>query len=246
MNLKTHLLTITFIGAFCLIQTAFAQETKQSWPSPMHDDAIYYKAMFDRLEYASGDEDHAAWEASLWIGGDYNRVMFKTEGEDNLDDEQAFSIDAVYSRLLFPYWDFQIGLATDVLDVANQSEQRLSFVTGFMGLAPYWFETDAMLYVSEDGDVSSTLEFEYDWLFTQRLVLQASLETMIAFSEVPEFGIAKGVNFIETGLRMRYEVKREFAPYIGIGYMRLLGDAADNAGSEKDELVGLAGLRVWF
>jgi copper resistance protein B len=224
----------------------FAQENNPQWPSPMHDDAIYYKALFDRLEYAAGDEGHVAWEANLWMGGDYNRLMFKTEGEDNLDDEQVYSIDAVYSRLIFPYWDFQAGISSDAIDVASQQEQRFSVVVGFMGLAPYWFETDAMLYVSEDGDISSALEFEYDWLFTQRLVLQASLETLIAVQEVPEFGVAKGINFIETGLRLRYEIKREFAPYVGINYMRLLGDAADNAASEKDELAALAGVRIWF
>ena len=115
--------------------------------------------------------------------------------------------------------------------------------------APYWFEVEATAYISEDGDLSAALEAEYDLLLSQRLILQPRFETSIAVQEVEEYGVGQGINDIELGLRLRYEIRREFAPYIGVSWSRKIGETADLAedeGEDTDVISFVAGVRVWF
>jgi copper resistance protein B len=117
------------------------------------------------------------------------------------------------------------------------------------GLAPYWFEVDTALFLSEDGDLSFRGEFEYDLLFTQRLILQPRLEINASADDVPELGLGSGVNNTEAGLRLRYEIKREFAPYIGVRWEQLYGDTKDIAEREGEptSVTSLVlGFRIWF
>ena len=226
-----------------------AQYKKGDWPSPVHDDFHYGKLMIDRLEYASGDEDRVQWDVDAWYGGDYNRLWFKSEGEDAVDNGGETSNKLLFSRLIAPYWDFQAGLDYQKLYGGTQNPDRVSAVVGVQGLAPYWFETDAALLVSQDGDVSATLEGEYDWLLSQRLVLQGRLETLAAAQAVPEFAVSKGVNYVEGGFRLRYQIKREFAPYVGFSRHQKLGNAADvarAAGESKGDTAIILGVRMWF
>jgi len=248
-NFKKFLYT-TVLQLLLITSSHAAKPLQPGWPIPVHDDTIYTKLLVDRMEYIASDETEFAMEAKLWIGGDYNRLMLKTEGEFVPDAESDTSIDLVYSRMVFPYWDVQAGIATELQKhQTGDTQNRYLATVGFMGLAPYWFETDAALYLSEEGDVSGTLELEYDWLINQRTILQANIETMAAMQAVPEFGVYGGFNRFETGLRLRYEIKREFAPYIGINYTRKIGRAAD-AQLELNENPGtftaLAGLRFWM
>ena len=132
---------------------------------------------------------------------------------------------------------------------SGQDQDRFWAVVGLQGLAPYWFEVDANLRVSEDGDVSADLEAEYDLLLTQRLILQPRFEIDFAAQEVEEFGVGRGFNSVTLGLRLRYEVRRQFAPYIGLSWTRKLGDTADLArdeGENTDDLAVVGGLRFWF
>src|SRR5699024_11259214 len=122
-------------------------------------------------------------------------------------------------------------------------------VLGVQGLAPYWFETDTTLFVSDDGDVSFRGEFEYELLFTQRLILTPSFEFTLAAQDVPEYGIGSGLTSTEIGLRLRYEIQREFAPYIGLSYEQLYGDTkdfAEAAGEKTSSTAFVVGVRVWF
>jgi copper resistance protein B len=117
------------------------------------------------------------------------------------------------------------------------------------GLAPYWFEVEATGYVSEDGDVSAGLEAEYDLLLSQRLILQPRFETSVAVQQVKKYGVGQGINDIELGARLRYEFRRELAPYIGVSWHRKLGktkDLAQEEGEDTDVISFVAGLRVWF
>lgn len=225
---------------------------KPGWPSPVHDDIKVGSVMFDRLEYAWGDEEDAVnWDVQGWYGGDYHRVWLKTEGEDVASggDGGEAEVQLLYSRLVSPYWDFQAGVGYQTLYGPGPDEERAFAVVGFEGLAPYYFEANPALQVSEDGDVSASLEAEYELLLTQRLVLQPRFATLYSADEVEEFGVGKGFNFVQAGLRLRYEIAREFAPYIGVSWRKSLGDTADlmeEEGEDTETTSLLAGIRMWF
>lgn len=227
---------------------------ERGWEAPVDDHAWTGRLLFDRLEYARGeDEDTVNYEATGWYGGDFHRLWLEVEGEDVVDPagegghlEQA---DLLYGHLIAPFWDLQIGGSYELEYGPGPNRERFSAVVGLQGLAPQWFEVDTNLRVSEDGDASADLEVEYDWLLSQRTVLQPRFETAYAFSEVEEFGVGEGLTNVKLGLRLRYEIFREFAPYIGVSWNRKLGDTADLAeaeGGDATRATVLAGIRMWF
>jgi copper resistance protein B len=181
------------------------------------------------------------------MGSDYNKLWLKSEGgwlTDEADFEEA-QFELFFSRNIGSFWDAQIGLRHDF----KPDPDRTFAALGIQGLAPYWFEVEATAYVSEDGDLSAALEAEYDLLLSQRLILQPRLETGIALQEVEKYGVGRGINDIEAGLRLRYEIRREFAPYIGVSWSRKLGDTADLArdeGESIDILSFVIGVKIWF
>jgi len=129
------------------------------------------------------------------------------------------------------------------------SPSRTFAVFGVEGLAPLWFEVDAASFVSTDGDVSFRLEAEYDLLLTQRLILQPRIETNLAIQDAHKWGVGEGMNDIDLGLRLRYEIRREFAPYIGVSWNRKIGETATLArdeGENLDAVSFVAGIRMWF
>ncbi|NIR58524.1 MAG: copper resistance protein B [Gammaproteobacteria bacterium] len=224
----------------------------EDWPPSVAEHA-YGRVLFDRLEHAEGDEeDTLSWEIEAWYGGDYNRLWVETEGEDVTSGGEGGEIenlDVLYSRLVAPYWDVQAGVGYQGIYGTDADEDRGFAVLGVQGLAPHWFEVDANLRVSDEGDVSADFEAEYDLLLTQRLILQPRFETSVAAGEVEEFGVGEGFNFVKLGLRLRYEIKRELAPYIGVSWNRKLGDTADLAEAEGEDDADTAvvvGVRMWF
>ena len=209
------------------------------------------KLLFDLLEYRRTSNDkEILYDAEFWYGGDFNRLWIETEGEHSLENGEGDleRLDLYYARLISPFWDFRVGAGLQSV-YGESSENRTYAVVGFQGLAPYWFEVDANLRVDTDGKVSADLEVEYDLLFTQRLILQPRFETLVAFSDIPEVGIWSGLNNIELGARLRYEIRREFAPYVGVSWISYFGDAKDalKAAGEDTSVVDLVvGLRMWF
>jgi copper resistance protein B len=223
-----------------------------AWPEPVNDNAMLGSVRFDRLERTWGNngEDTLTWDAKAWYGGDYNRLWLKTEGENRIGSAGGeMEAELLYGRLVTPFWEFQAGLSYERLYGTGPDHDRASAVIGFQGLAPYWFEIDTSLRASEDGDISAVLEAEYEVLLTQRLILQPRLETAFAASEVKQFGVGQGFNFVQSGLRLRYEIRREIAPYIGVSWTRKLGDTADLARDEGEDTSNVslvAGVRFWF
>jgi copper resistance protein B len=191
----------------------------------------------DRLEYQTNKgSGRFLWEGQAWIGTDFNRLWIKTDGERLIEDGKTrdAEVQALYSRPISSYFDIQAGVRQDFTPGAR----RTFGVIGVQGLAPYWFEIDTALFVSHDGDLSVRFETEYDLRFTQRLILQPRAEANIAFQDVPRLGIEAGLAGFEAGARLRYEFKREFAPYIGVSWERV--------GGEPNRLSFVTGLRLWF
>lgn len=211
------------------------------------DDQIFTFFQIDQNEYRLSDVDDAyVWDAQGWVGTDFDKVAVKTEGEKVIDgDLETAEFQVLYSRLISDFFDAQIGVRYDF----KPNPERAFAVLGVQGLAPQFFEVDAALFVSDDGDVSARLEGEYELLITQRLVLQPSVELNLAAQEVDELGIGSSLTDIEVGLRLRYEILREFAPYIGVNYERDLFNTADftrDEGGDVDALSFVAGVRFFF
>jgi copper resistance protein B len=212
-----------------------------------HGDMTVGKLLVDRLEAKIRDgRDGYAWEGDGWYGGDIDKLWVKTEGEGTFGGEvESAEVQALWSHAIGPFFDLQAGARYDILPRPD----RAHLVVGIQGLVPYWFEVDAALFLSSRGDLTARLEGEYDQRITQRLILQPRVELDLAARDVPELGIGAGLSTAELGLRLRYELKPQFAPYLGIEYERAFGDTADFRRADGEKVGGwsfLLGLRAWF
>lgn len=211
----------------------------------VHDRAIHAFVLFDQLEWQSGDGGGVSWDNKGWVGRDVDRLWFRTEGEtdgDRLEDAQAH---VLYGRAFAPWWEVVAGVRQDF----RPGPGRTWAAVGVQGLAPYWFEVEATAYVGESGRTHARLEVEYELLFTNRLVLQPLAELEIYGKSDPARGIGAGLSTAEMGLRLRYEFRREFAPYVGLTWSRKFGRTADLAREAGDEVGGarfVVGVRTWF
>ncbi len=201
----------------------------------------------DRLEsQIQNGEDVFLWDAQAWYGNDDHKLWIKTEGEYNFqsDKMEDAEVQALWSKPVSAFWDVQAGLRYDF-----DPKGRTYLVAGVQGLAPYWFEVDASGFLSNKGDVTARIEAEYDMLWTQRLILQPRLELNLAAQDIPELEIGAGLSGIDAGLRLRYEIRREFAPYLGVEWQKKTGKTADFAradGEDPDTIKVLFGLRAWY
>ena len=221
------------------------------WEPAVHDRMIQSFTLLNQVEFRTGEApDAAVVDAEGWIGGDYQRFWWKAEGEqETAESTGELEVQGLYSRLISPFWDFQAGVRHDRTWGRGPDRDRTFLVLGLEGLAPYWFELEPTLFVSEDGDISARLTASYDLLLTQRLVLQPRLDLNAAVEDVPEFGLGSGFNDIEIGLRLRYDLRRQFSPYIGVTWRRALGETAGMARRAGDDISTTSlvfGLRTWF
>lgn len=206
-----------------------------------------YAILLDELEAAFDDDEATyAWHVQGWYGGDIHRFWWKSEGEGAFENElEHAELQLLYSRAVTPYFDLQAGVRQSYLD----GEDRTDLVLGVQGLAPYWFEVGAAAFVSTDGDVTARAEAEYDLRLTQRLILQPSAEINLAAQDIPDLHIGAGLTEAEIGLRLRYEVTRRFAPYIGIAWTSALGETRDireALGEDTQSTRALIGVRALF
>jgi copper resistance protein B len=209
-----------------------------------HGAHVFSKVMVDTLEYAGGREDGYRWDAEAWIGGDINRAVFRTEGAGAGGLHEA-EVQALYSRAIGPYFDLQAGLRHDFEPGPSRSYAAI----GVEGLAPYWFDVEAAAFLSDKGDLLARLGASYDQLITQRLVIQPRAEVNFAARDMAAQGIGSGLSDFELGLRLRYEIRREFAPYVGVSYERKTGRTADFARASGEAAGGtrfVIGIRAWF
>lgn len=185
------------------------------------------------------------WEASASYGGDVHRAMLKTEGDGAGDELEKAEVQALYARAIGPYFNLLAGLRQDL-----QPRPRRTYATiGVEGLAPYWFEVGAQAFLSDKGDLSARFEGSYDLRLTQQLILEPRGELNVATSADRAIGTGSGLTDLELGLRLRYAVTPELAPYVGVNWERKLGETADlarAAGDSRSDARLVVGLRAWF
>lgn len=210
------------------------------------DDPLLTMVIVDQLEYSDADNGSLlTWDAQGWLGKDLRKLWIKTEGERSGGSTDDGELQFLYSKAVARYWDFQMGVRQDF----KPSPSRTWAAIGFQGLAPYFFEIDTALFIGDSGRTALRLEAEYELLFTQRLILTPDIELNFYGKDDPEIGIGSGLSDLEAGLRLRYEIRREFAPYIGVNWTKLFGGTADfaaGAGEDSSELQLVIGLRAWF
>lgn len=249
-----------FVAAFCLAlalsavaggaraQHAPAADQPQMHDMPrMLDQAIFAHLLIDQLEgrFGFADGNTLRWEAEAWVGTDENKIWLLTEGlyaNGELDDgiQQLF-----YGRAITTYFDAMIGTRWDI----DSKPTRGWGAIGIQGLAPQFFKVSAFGYVSGDGHLAARLEASYDLLITQRLILQPQIELNFYTKDDPARLVGAGLSELDAGLRLRYEITRQFAPYVGITYLGQFGATADYvsaAGGQTQQLRFTAGVRTWF
>jgi copper resistance protein B len=217
--------------------------------SAEHGGMTVQRITIDQLEFVSRDGgDGYAWEdAQFRIGSDSNKLWLKSEGEADGgfgQNVERFEVQALWSHALTPYFDLQGGVRYD----HRPEPDRAHVVLGLQGLAPYWFEVDAVAFVSERGDLTARVETEYDLRITQKLILQPRAEAGFAAQAVRELEVGSGLSTVEAGLRLRYEFVPEFAVYAGVEYELAAGDTADfrrAAGNGASAWSVVLGVRCW-
>lgn len=200
----------------------------------------------DRLEYqARPGRDALLWDVQGYYGNPTSKLWLKSEDEAALGEgvEDA-EVQALWSKAVAPFWDLQVGVRQDL---AGQTDTHA--VVGIQGLAPYLFEVDAALFLSQRGDLTARFEAEVDQRITQKLILQPRVEVSLAAQDNPARKVGAGIDKIEAGLRLRYEIVPEFAPYIGIEQGWKLGGSARYArlaGEDPSVTSVVMGIRFWF
>jgi copper resistance protein B len=208
-----------------------------------HGGAVYSQVMANLIEYQGGSGYR--WDGEAFYGGDIDRFVAKTEGAGNVRAGlESAELQALYSRAVSPYFDLQAGVRQDFSPGA-----RTYLTLGTQGLVPYWFNVQAAVFVSTRGEVLGRLEGTYDLRLTQRLVLQPRAELNFAAQDTRQTRTGSGLSDPELGLRLRYEIRREFAPYIGVSYDRMYGNTASFVRQAGEDVGGanlVVGLQAWF
>ena len=212
----------------------------------VHDNVVNYFVLFDQLEWLHGSGGSALnWDNKGWVGKDRDRLWFRSEGERDGDGVEHAEAQVFYGRALRRWWDVLIGVRQDM----RPGPSRTWAAIGLQGLAPYWFEVEATAYIGESGRTHFRFETEYEQLLTNRLILQPLIEVEVYGKADPERGIGGGLSSADAGLRVRYEFRREFAPYVGVTWGRKFfgtADAARAAGASTSGTRLATGLRLWF
>ncbi len=238
--MKAFFITIALLAS----GSAYAQHHAHG--ETAHDNSVQSYVLLNRLE--GFDAHHGAglaWEAQAWVGTDTDKLWLRSEGERIDGRTEAAGFEALYGRPIARWWDLVAGVRHDSRPGASQDWAAL----GVVGVAPYKFHVDATAYLGPSGRTAARIEAEYELLFTNRLILQPLVEANLYGKDDPQRSIGAGLSTIEAGLRLRYEVHRQFAPYVGWVYERAYGDTADfrrATGEGPGDTRLVAGVRIWF
>ena len=229
-----------------LAEMSMAPSAAAPFGAPVDDEHVFHHLLFDQMEGRFGRDSSFRWAGEGWAGTDTNRLWLKTEGEVNSKGEvEDGQHEVLYGRPVSTYFDLQGGLRTDI----DSATGRTWAVLGIEGLAPQFFHVSATAYASSGGHYAARLEGNYDFLLTQRLILQPQVELNFYAKDDPRRLMGSGLAHLDTGLRLRYEITRKFAPYIGVIYQNTFGNTANWARARGEQTSALrfsVGLRSWF
>lgn len=238
-------------GTFSVVTPVEAQMTMGApsdaapFGAPVDDEHVFYHLLFDQLEGRFGRDSSFRWEGEGWAGTDMNRIVLKTEGTVSKSVMEEGDQELLYARPISIYFNLQGGLRYDL----DSAPGRGWAAFGIEGLAPLFFHVSATGYVSDQGHLAAKLEGNYDLLLTQTLILQPQLEMNFYSKDDPARMIGAGLSDLDTGVRLRYEITRKLAPYIGMTYENKFGDTARFArlvGEPSSDMRFSAGVRIWF
>ena len=237
--------TLTYNRIWLCIAGAFAI-TAPAAHAGGKDDPFLIMGKLDQLEVRDTEgDDPLVLEGSVWAGYDLNKFWLKAEAERLDDESEELELQALYSRAVSAFWDVQVGIRKDF----KPEPDREWGVIGLQGLAPYLFEVDAALFVGGSGRTALRLEAEYEFMFTQRLIMSPEVELNAYGHNDRDTGVGSGLADIEAGLRLRYEIRREFAPYLGVNWSKKYGNTADFAavhGEDIEDTQFVLGIRAWY
>ena len=211
----------------------------------VHDSGVNSMLLVNQLEWQGGDGNAQSWDIKGWVGGDIDRLWLRSEGERSAGRTESAEAQALWGHAIGPWWDVVGGVRQDFKPGASQSWAAF----GLQGMALYNFEAEATLFVGESGHTAARLEGDYDILLTNRLILQPTAELNFYAQNDPQRGVGSGLAESDLGLRLRYEVRREFAPYVGLSWNRTYGQTAQYArdeGEDVNQLHWVVGVRLWF
>ena len=212
----------------------------------MNDDPLIAKFMLDKLEYVHGDQANSmVWDGRLRLGYDINKLWIRSEGQRAHGKIQDADAELLWGHTYAAYWDVMSGIRHDFGTGPTHDWAAL----GIQGLAPYKFAVEATAYVGASGRAALRLKTSYDLLLTQRFILTPEVDANLYTKDDMERGIGAGLSDTSLGLRLRYEIRREFAPYIGVSYVQKYGKTADIARTNSDpthDLQLVAGVHIWF
>jgi len=213
---------------------------------PVHDNSIQSYVLLDRLEAWNAENGTGlAWEGRAWIGTDLNRLWLRSEGERIDNRTEKADLEVLYGHSDSPWWDVVAGIRHDFKPGASQDFAAI----GVMGLAPYKFEVAATAYIGQSGQTAARVEIQYETLLTQRLILQPLVEVNLYGKDDAHRDIGSGLGTIEAGLRLRYELSRQFAPYVGVVREFAFGRTASfrrDDDEHSDDTRFVAGLRIGY
>ena len=217
------------------------------WPSPVDDNRVLNRVIFDQLEgRTSGPDTAFRWDGQGWVGTDRNKLWLKSEGTFSRGRVGDGDTEALYDRPIprLRYFDWQAGVRVDL----DSGPRRTWAAVGIEGLAPYYFDFEPTLYFRDGGHMAARVAGSYNMLITQRLILQPQLEMNFYNQDDPARGLGSGLADLDSGLRLRYEFSRKFAPYIGFTYSGKFGNTAQYARQSGEPVHAprlVFGVRVW-
>ncbi|MCI3130864.1 copper resistance protein B [Phenylobacterium aquaticum] len=219
---------------------------RSTMPNAETADALQLGALIvDQFEAVTGNQGSGgAWDVQGWYGGPFDRAWLRTEGDVRKGQLETASVEALWSHAYHPFWATQLGLRHDL----GKGPDRTWLAFGVQGTTPYWYGMEATAYVGESGRTAARLKASSDLRFTQKLVLRPEIEANLYGRSDPARGLGSGLSTLQTALRLRYEIRREFAPYVGVAWNRAFGETERlrrAASGKNDEVQFVLGVRVW-
>nr|WP_310887378.1 copper resistance protein B [Pseudomonas syringae] len=212
----------------------------------VHDSAINSYFLADKLEWQDANDGSAlAWDLSGWIGGDIDRLLLRSEGERTNGKTEEAEIQALWGHSISPWWDVVAGARQDFKPGAPQTWAAF----GLQGQAISDLDIEATAFIGEAGQTAARLEADYDLQLTSNVVLQPTAELNFYGKNDPQRGNGSGLSTSEFGLRLRYEITPQFAPYVGVSWDRSYGKTADYAREDDEDTQDarlVVGVRMWF